>query len=56
MDTSDYYRQSSRKRTLGLFGDVWNVKGGPTWKSPDAPEKIETNFDFEDAKNMFKDD
>ena len=53
-DTSDYYRQSSRRRTLGLFGDVWNVKGGPKWESPDAPEKIETEFDMDEAKDMFK--
>mgnify|MGYP003118649793 CR=1 FL=1 len=51
-DMSAYYRNSSRKRTLGLFGDVWNVKGSPEWVSPDAPEKIEANIpDFDDIKS-----
>jgi len=54
-DTADYYRQSARRRTLGLFGDVWNVKGGPTWESPEAPSKIETDFDMDEAKDMFND-
>ena len=54
-DMSDYYRQSSRRRTLGLFGDVWNVQGSPEWKSPDAPKEITANIpETEDINKLFK--
>lgn len=41
---SDYYRNSSDRTRLGIFGDMWNTRSS-SWKSPGTPEKIETNYD-----------
>jgi hypothetical protein len=41
---SDYYRNSSDRTRLGIFGDMWNTRSS-SWKSPGSPEKIETNYD-----------
>lgn len=40
---TDYYRSRTDMQTLGLFGDIWNTKPYD-WKSPQAPEKIETTY------------
>ena len=40
----DYYRKASDRSTLGIYGDIWNMKA-PTWKSPGDLEKIETTYD-----------
>ena len=45
----DYYRKSSDRSTLGLYGDVWNMKA-PTWKSPGQLDKIETSYDKDDEE------
>ena len=44
IDMSDYYQQRSRERTLNLFGDVWNVSGGPEWAAPDDPKEIKADL------------
>ena len=43
----DYFRKASDMSTLGLYGDIWNMKA-PTWKSPGDLDKIETNYDKDD--------
>jgi len=40
----DYYRKASDRGTLGLYGDIWNMKA-PTWKAPGDLDKIETTYD-----------
>ena len=43
----DYYRKSSDRSTLGLYGDIWNMKA-PSWKAPGDLDKIETTYDKDD--------
>ena len=45
----DYYRKASDRSTLGLYGDIWNMKA-PTWKSPGQLDKIETSYDKDDEE------
>ena len=40
----DYFRRASDRSTLGLYGDIWNMKA-PTWKAPGDLDKIETTYD-----------
>ena len=41
---TDYYRNRTDMQTLGLFGDIWNMKSFE-WKAPQAPKPIETTYD-----------
>ena len=45
----DYYRKASDRSTLGLYGDIWNMKT-PTWKAPGDLDKIETTYDKDDEE------
>ena len=47
---SDYYRNSSDRTRLGIFGDMWNTRSS-SWVSPGTPEKIETNYDKDKDKD-----
>ena len=40
----DYYRSRTDMQTLGLFGDIWNMKSFD-WKAPQKPKPIETTYD-----------
>ena len=40
----DYYRNRTDMQTLGLFGDIWNMKSFD-WKAPQKPKPIETTYD-----------
>ena len=48
-DNIDYYRKASDRSTLGIYGDIWNMKT-PTWKAPGNLDKIETTYDKDDDK------
>ena len=39
----DYFRKASDRATLGLYGDVWNMKA-PTWKAPGELDPIEVTY------------
>ena len=41
---TDYYRNRTDMQTLGLFGDIWNMKSFE-WNAPQSPSKIETTYD-----------
>ena len=47
----DYFRKASDRATLGLYGDVWNMKA-PTWKAPGELDPIEVTYnkDTEEEK------
>ena len=40
----DYYQKAADRATMGLYGDIWNMKA-PTWKAPGDLDKIETTYD-----------
>ena len=42
----DYYRNRTDMYTLGLFGDIWNMKS-PTWTATKPPSEITTSYDTE---------
>jgi hypothetical protein len=47
----DYFRKASDRATLGLYGDIWNMKA-PTWKAPGELDPIEVTYnkDTEEEK------
>ena len=40
----DYYRKASDRATMGIYGDIWNMKA-PIWNPPGDLDKIETTYD-----------
>ena len=39
----DYFRKASDRATMGLYGDIWNMKA-PSWKAPGDLDPIEVTY------------